>query len=60
MGMTYFYVFIREDLCLDISLALMHNLNCINVNDYIYTSLQPTDAAPPNCHHWLTKSTRSF
>lgn len=58
MGMTYFYVFIREDLCLDISLALMHNLNCINVNDY--TSLQPTDAAPPNCHNWLTKSTHSF
>lgn len=57
MGMTYFYVFIREHLCLDISSAIMHNLN-FHVNDK--TSLQPMDAAPPNRHHWLTKITHYF
>lgn len=52
MGMIYFYVFIRENLCLDILSVIMYNLN-FYVNDKIF--LEFMDVVLFNRYYWLIK-----
>lgn len=52
MGIIYFYVFIRENLCLDILSVIMYNLN-FYVNDKIF--LEFMDVVLFNCYYWLIK-----